>query len=298
MDIRLLQSFVTLAEELNFVRAAARLGLSQPALSQQIARLEALLGVEVVDRTRRQVALTFAGQTLVPEAEELIRRWNVTSALARRAAGGLHGAIRMGFVDAAAFRTLPDLMSAYTARYPDVLMNLHSMVSHRQVDELRAGRIDIALMRPWQGQEDFETLLLSEERYVVALGAGHRLAGKAAIAIEDLRDEPFIAATRNKSRYIDGRFRDAFAARGIVPHIVQEVDDLHAILALVASGFGLALFPESVAVIRFEGAVYRPILRSQSPTAQLLMAWNRKSRFPALDNLVAIARQRGAMKAG
>lgn len=295
MEIRLLQSFLTLAEELNFVRAAARLGISQPAVSQQIARLEDMLGVELVDRTRRQVALTVAGRTLVPEAEELIRRWTVTSALARRAASGQLGAVTMGFVDAAAFSTLPDLLSAFAARYPDVLLSLHSMVSHQQVDELRAGRIDVALMRPWQGQEDFETLLLKEERYVVALGKDHHLAGKAAIAIEDLRDQPFIAATRSKARYIDGRFRDAFAERGIVPHIVQEVDDLHAILSLVASGFGLALFPESVAAIHFEGAIYRPIVNSESPIAQLIMAWNPQARSPALDNLVAIARkQRGS----
>lgn len=169
MDQRLLNSFVVLAEELHFIRASERLRITQSALSQQIAKLEHELDVQLFDRTRRRVALTDAGQSLLEEGSVALKQLTLAVDMAKRAAQGRVGRLTIGFADAAALNVLPTLTSEFARLFPEVNIILHEMISADQVEALRAGRIQIAFLRPVFDEEDLETALLLREPYVVAI---------------------------------------------------------------------------------------------------------------------------------
>ena len=290
MDQRQLTAFVTLAEELHFLRAAGRLRVTQPALSQQIARLEQRLGVSLFQRTRRRVALTDAGQSFLDEATLILRQMELAEEMARRAAAGQIGRLTIGFADAAALNVLPVLASAYTRGHPGVKLILHEMISHEQVEALRAGRIQVGLLRPVFDDENLEKLLLRREPYVVAVAAGHPLAAETTVRLQALRDQPLITTSRVKARYIEGKFRGPFQRAGIKPNVVQEVNELHAILGLVAGGLGIALFPASVTKLTLQGVVYRPLAIEDSPVAELVLAWRKGDDTPTVRDFVKMAR--------
>lgn len=214
MDQRLLTFFVTLAEELHFVRAAARLGVTQPALSQQIAKLEERLAVRLFERTKRRVALTDAGRVFHHDALTILRQIELATAGARRAAKGLIGRLTIGFVEASSFNILPRLVSRLSRELPEVSLILQEMVTEEQIEAMRSGRIDVGLLRPMFSEPGFGALPLFREDYVVALPASHPLAEQDSVPLAALRDERFIMTPARKRRYVDGRFRAAFRRAG------------------------------------------------------------------------------------
>jgi DNA-binding transcriptional LysR family regulator len=289
MDQKLLTSFVTLAEELHFVRAAERLKITQSGLSQQIAKLEHGLGFPLFDRTTRRVTLTDAGQSLLEEGRIALRQLNLAVETARRASDGRSGRLIVGFADAAALNILPKLTSAFSWQYPGVNVILHEMISSEQVQALRAGRIQIGLLRPVFENEDFEATLLLREPYVVALAESHRLAGCKMVRLSELGEEGLITTRRVKALYLERNFAAFFKKAGVQPRIVQEVNELHAILGLVAGGLGVALFPKSITKLRLEGVVYRPLEPEESPLADLLIARRSDERSITALNFVRMA---------
>ncbi|WP_105405247.1 LysR family transcriptional regulator [Neorhizobium sp. T7_12] len=272
MDQRLLNSFVVLAEELHFIRASERLRITQSALSQQIAKLEHELDVQLFDRTRRRVALTDAGQSLLEEGSVALKQLTLAVDMAKRAAQGRVGRLTIGFADAAALNVLPTLTSEFARLFPEVNIILHEMISADQVEALRAGRIQIAFLRPVFDEEDFETALLLREPYVVAISATHRLAASKAIRLADLCDEGLITTQRIKARYVQGNFQPYLKRAGIQLKTVQEVNELHAILGLVAGGLGIAFFPRSITKLQLEGVVYKALHLDETPMAEMLIA--------------------------
>lgn len=291
MNQHLLTSFVTLAEELHFVRAAERLRITQSALSQQIAKLEGELGFRLFDRARRRVSLTDAGQSLFVEGREALRQLDFAVDMARRASEGRFGRLTIGFADAAALNILPKLTAAFARQYPGVNLILHEMISSEQVEALRAGRIQVALLRPVFDREEFETSLLMREPYVVAIGTDHRLAGFDSVPLHELADEGLVMTRGVKTLYVARNFRDAFKRAGIQPRTVQEVNELHAILGLVAGGMGVALLPRSITQLRLEGVEYRPLVASESPMADMLIAWRTDDQTLTVRRFVDMARQ-------
>lgn len=290
MDQRQLFSFVTLAEELHFVRAAARLGVTQPALSQQIARLEELLSVRLFERTRRRVALTDAGRVFLTDALAILRQFEVAAMAARRAAKGQIGRLTIGFVEASPFNVLPRLVSRLSRDLPEVSLVLQEMVTEEQVEALRSGRIDVGLLRPMFNEPGFGRLPLLREHYLVALPASHPLAQVEAVPLSALREERFIVTPARKRRYVEGRFRAAFKRAGFEPEIAQEVNQLHTIIGLVGGGIGVALVPHSVSRLDLEGVVYRPLRDKDAPVAELVAAWSLGRETPALCRFLTIAR--------
>ncbi|MEZ2126434.1 MULTISPECIES: LysR family transcriptional regulator [unclassified Sinorhizobium] len=291
MDQRLLTSFVTLAEELHFVRAAERLRITQSALSQQIAKLEQELGLQLFSRTRRRVTLTDAGQSFLEEGRIALRQLNLAVDMAKRAAEGRSGRLTIGFADAAALNVLPTLTSEFARRYPGVNLILHEMMSSEQVEALRAGRIQIGLLRPIFDNEDFETALLMREPYVVAVSSNHRLAANDVIRLAELADEGLITTRPVKALYLERNFRNPFKRAGIQPRIVQEVNELHAILGLVAGGLGVALFPRSIIKLHLEGVLYKPLHPDETPMAELLIARRSDDRTTTVLRFIEMARK-------
>ncbi|MFC5397029.1 LysR substrate-binding domain-containing protein [Bosea vestrisii] len=289
MDQRQLSSFVTLAEELHFVRAAARLGVTQPALSQQIARLEETLAVRLFERTKRRVALTDAGRVFLTDALAILRQFEQAAMGARRAAKGQIGRLTIGFVEASPFNVLPRLVSRLSRDLPEVSLVLQEMVTEEQVEALRSGRIDVGLLRPMFNEPDFGRLPLLRESYLVALPVGHPLAEADSVPLSALREERFIVTPARKRRYVEGRFRAAFKRAGFEPQVAQEVNQLHTIIGLVGGGIGVALVPHSVSRLDLEGVVYRPLRDKDAPVAELVAAWSLERETPVLRRFLAIA---------
>lgn len=289
IDERTLTSFVVLAQELHFLRAAARLGITQPALSQQIARLEAEVGATLFQRSRRKVALTDAGDVFLRDAHAILGRMQQAVATAKRAAGGQSGRLSIGFVEATAFTILPQLVSSFQAASPDVALTLTEMVSTDQAAALRADRIDIGLLRPIVPEPGLTTMPLMREAYVVALARGHWLAEADAIDPADLAGERFLMTPPAKRRYLISRLGPLFRDHGFVPTIVQEVDQLPTMIGLVGCGIGIAIVPASVAKLTLDNVVYRPLAGKGAPKAELCAAWSADRASPLIQRFVAMA---------
>lgn len=291
MDQRLLTSFVVLAEELHFIRAAERLRITQSALSQQISKLEQELDVQLFDRTRRRVSLTDAGHSLLEEGSIALKQLALAVDMAKRAAQGHVGRLTIGFADAAALNVLPTLTSEFARLFPGVNIILHEMISAEQVEALRAGRIQIAFLRPVFDNEDFETFLLLREPYVVAISAIHRLATSDSIRLAELGDEGLITTNRIKARYVHGNFQPYLKRAGIQLKIVQEVNELHAILGLVAGGLGIALFPCSITKLQLEGVVYKNLHPDDTPMAEMFIAKRSDDRTATVTRFMEMAKR-------
>lgn len=291
MDQKNLTSFVVLAEELQFSRAAIRLHITQSALSQQIARLEKELGVALFERTRRSVRLSECGHVFLPEAQKVIADMARAAETARRAARGQVGKIAVAYVDAAPFSLLSPVVMQFRKSFPDVEMVLHEMTSAEQFDALRNDRIDIGLLRPIYEVDWMRALTILQEPYVVAMHKEHELAAQDEVHIRALIQEKFLFTSKEKAKYIYSNWDAIFARHGMSPIVVQEVNQLHAMLSLVGAGMGLAFLPLSVAQNNNHGVVYRPITGIDSPHALLNVAWRDGRNNTLVSHFVHTARQ-------
>lgn len=245
MEVRQLRYFVAVAEELHFGRAAKRLHVTQPPLSQAIKQLEAEVGTPLLERTSRRVALTDAGRAFLPEARQVLAALDRSTAAAREAAEGRIGTLRLGVVPTAARAVLPALLRRYRERAPRVRLDVHELGTARQLGLLREGRLDAGIGRDVGVDEPGVTaaVLLREPLVAVRpLGVG-RPAGR--VALTDLAELPLVGVTAHGSPRLHHLVTAAFAGVGAHPRVVQEVDQLDTVLALVAAGVGAALLPRS-----------------------------------------------------
>lgn len=291
MDQKSLVAFVVLAEELQFNRAAKRLGVTQSALSQQIARLEKELEVELFERTKRTVRLSQCGHVFLPDAQKVITDITTATDTARRAAKGLLGKIAIAYVDAAPFSLLSPVIMQFRKDYPDVEMVLHEMTSAEQFAALQNHEIDIGLLRPLYETEWMSSATLLREPYVVAMHAEHDLAGQEEVHIRALITEKFLFTSREKAKYIFSNWLEIFSRHGTSPRVVQEVNQLHAMLSLVGAGMGLALLPLSVAKNNNHGVVYRPVVGTDTPDAILNVGWHNPCNNILVKHFVRTAKQ-------
>jgi len=185
---------------------------------------------------------------------------------------------------------LPRLVSRFRAACPEVHLSLVEMLTADAVEAIASRRVDAALLRPMPGTEALETMVLWREPYLVALHAGHTLAAREAVPLAALRDEPFVATSPGKARYIEFRFRGALARAGVRPRVVQEANQLTAVAGLVGAGVGVAFMPASATRLAMEGVVYRPLAGRDVPTAEMALAWRRGETAPTVARLVAVAR--------
>lgn len=287
-DFSQLRCFAAVAEELHFGRAAARLNMTQPPLSRQIQVLERVLDVQLLERTSRTVRLTAAGRSFLPEAQRILRLAETATHVTRQVAAGRAGVLKFGFTAASAYDFLPRLVTALRRALPDVTLALREMVSKDQIEELLAGRIDAALVRPPVTHPDLIAVRALDEPLVVALPAGNPLALRDRLTPADLGREPLIGYAPNEARYFHDLVLGLLAEAEIQPPMVQQLTQIHSILALVRAALGIALVPAAAERLRFEGVVFRPLALPAPRPVELLLAWRRDADDPLIARLVSI----------
>jgi LysR family transcriptional regulator, benzoate and cis,cis-muconate-responsive activator of ben and cat genes len=276
------------AEQRSFTRAAERISVAQPALSQQIRQLEQELGVSLFERDSRPLRLTEAGKLFLERAHHVLTAVNAAATDARRAGSGQLGRLAIGFVSSSMYEVLPPIVNAFRECYPTVELSFHEMIAAQISKALTDGTIDIGFSRPSLVKDsNFEQRTLVEEPYVVALPGHHRLATKRAVALADLTDEPFILHPRFPRPSVTDTVLEACAAAGFEPRGVQEASHMQTILGLVSAGVGLALVPESVQRYPWRQVRFVP-LKPPAPTATLTVAWRKGALSAALCNFIDI----------
>jgi DNA-binding transcriptional LysR family regulator len=290
IELRQLRYFVTVAEELHFGKAAQRLHMTQPPLSQAIAQLEELLGAPVFDRNRRGVALTPAGSALLPEARRLLAQAQDLPALAQRAASGETGRLALAFVSSADYSVLPPFLRAYRAAYPQVQIVLQEATSDLQLDDLLHSRIDAGLLippLPDKAQLDYMTVL--KEPLVLAAPLG-LITRRGKVALKDLPALPLIIFPRTISPGLYDAILSVFRAAGLTPAIGQEAIQMQTIVSLVSAGMGIALVPQSVSNLMRPGVEYRA-LADPTPLVETGLAWRRDNPSPVLQGFLDLLRK-------
>ena len=248
MELKHLTSFIAVAEQLSFVRAAAQLHLSQPALSGQIQKLEEELGVRLLARNRRKVSLTEAGNVFLIEARAILLRTRTAADRAQKASRGEYGRLRIGFVSSAALEIVPRIVVAYRKSYPQVTLELLNVQTTTQVTRLFAQTLDIGFVRLPLQHEGLSLTVIHREPFVVIFPKSHPRAKSRSLRVADLSQENFVAYGR---RWAPGFFDSIFQLcirAGFAPRIVQETGEMHTAIALVAAGVGIAVVPRSVAL--------------------------------------------------
>lgn len=259
MDLRQLQQFSVLAEELSFRRAAARLHMTQPPLSAAIRRLEETVGVQLLERSRQHVALTPAGAAFLDEARRVLLQTNVAMEAARQAAEGRNGLLRLATIPSAGFELLPHVLSAFNRRYPNVSVRLTTGTNGGEIESLRRGESDLAiLVPPTTAQRGLELRSLKTERMTLALSADHPMATRQQVRLSALAAEPLVLMTTNSpsSGYIITILINACQRSGFFPRIYQEVTQMPLALALVAAGMCVAVVSEPMRRVQMEGLTF------------------------------------------
>jgi DNA-binding transcriptional LysR family regulator len=277
LDIRSLDCFIVAAEELHFRRAAQRLNLTQPALSQRIRVLEDEVGTPLFERDRRHVALTPAGAAFLSPARSAVAAAGLAKAQALRALHGEVGSLRLGFTVIAFYGLLPEALRVFRARYPDVIVELAEMNSPLLEAALDAGRLDLGVLHPPLSTPSLMVQPLPDEKLVLALPAAHSLAHAARVMASDLEGEPMLIAPRTVGPSIYDRMIAFFRAQGFSPDIVQEATPMTTLAGLVAAGVGVGFVTEGIATAARPGLAFRPV-EPQPPTLPMAAAW----RGPAL----------------
>jgi DNA-binding transcriptional LysR family regulator len=270
MELRRLRYFVAVAEELHFRRAAQRLHLAQPALSQQVRKLELELGVELLHRTKRGVSLTTAGATFLGEARLLLRHADEAARSAREAGSGKTGRLRVGRLADAVPAVVPRAIAAFAARYPGIEIVPETVQAVRAVEDVRGGRLDVALVGMPVAADGLKVVRLAQEGTVAAVADRHVLSGRPSIPIAALEQTPLVLLPRATNPSFHDAVIAAFRSAEIAPTLLDptQADVEHALL-LVASGLGIALFPASVADrYTTPGVSFRPI-DPPAPTVEL-----------------------------
>ncbi|CAG2142502.1 LysR family transcriptional regulator [Cupriavidus plantarum] len=292
MDLRQLRYFVTVAEELHFGRAAQRLAMTQPPLSQQIQALEEEIGVRLFARTRRSVMLTPAGQQWLPEVRRVLADAGALPALAQRFARGEIGSLTLAFVSTADYGILPDLLRQFRARHPDVQLHLREATSDVQFEALMDGGIDAGLViRPQLPAmpQGLSYLPLVREPLVLAVPDGWRSTGDA-ISLRDAAHEPLIIFPRRSAPAFYDIITGYYAREGLTPTVAQEAIQMQTIVSLVSAGMGVALVPASLCNLRRTGVSYLA-LREAGPDIETGLVWREGAAgvAPVLKSFIDIA---------
>jgi DNA-binding transcriptional LysR family regulator len=288
---RQLLAFIAVAEELHFGRAARRLHVSQPPLSQQVRQFEEWAGAQLIDRTTRTVRLTPAGQVMLEAMQRVMADAQAAIDATRRVAAGQAGFLRVGFTTTAAYRLVPAVVGPYRGQYPGIHLVMEERTSSDLLEDLLRDRIDVALMR--KHEELSESGLTFEEvdreDLVVALPHDHPLAKRRQIPVAQLQSTDLIGFARSTSQYFHALLEELFFRNDIKPRYVME-SLLPTILALVESGIGIAIVPASVRELRPKGVAYRPLDAVNAMQSVIYAVHRSQSPNPAVPGFLAMVR--------
>lgn len=284
-----LESFVAVAEEQHFGRAAVRLHITQPPLSRRIQLLEEQLGVELFDRSRRAVRLTAAGRVFLVDARKILALAQEAALSAQRMPRGEIGVVTIGFTAASAYSFLERVVSAANTELPGVELVLREMVSAAQLEALLSGTIDIGMVRPPATGADIMTRHLFSESMLAAVPAKHQLAQREFDPVlTDFDGEQFIGYSPSEARYFYEILVGVFRSAGVRPVYAQYVSQIHTMLAMVKAELGIAMVPNAASALHFEGVVLRPVGDLPPDLVELDVAWRRSNDNPALQALLPV----------
>jgi DNA-binding transcriptional LysR family regulator len=259
LELRWLWYFLAVAEHLHFGKAAEQLGIEQPPLSQQIRRLEEVLGCRLFERTSRRVQLTAAGTALLPEAQRLLAQGRSAIEAVRTVGDGRTGLLAIGFAASTLFTPVSRIISLYRTRFPNVDLRLRELSTAAQVEELRTGAISVGFLReplpkPWLVAEE-----VVREAFVAVLPGNHPLAERPEVALKELAAEPFVLFPQHVAPALFGQVQQLFATAGFYPRVIQEALEWTTIVALVQAGLGVSVVPASFHILRLGQVAYVPL---------------------------------------
>ncbi len=291
MELRHLRYFLAVAEELNITRAARRLNISQPPLTQQIKALEAELGVTLIDRSAYRIALTDAGRVFAGEAARILDAVRDAAGLVRSAARGARGRVRVGFTESASFNPLvTSALRGFRAAYPRVEISLEERPSTDLATELREGGIDVGFLRPpLRDERGLVFDLLEREPLVVAVPGEHKLARRRSVRLTDLAAETFILYPRAVRPGLADEVVDACEAAGFTPRVGQYAPQLSSTINLVAASLGISVVPASMRALQPRLVAYVP-LHGETLHALLGVAYRGEERSVVVRQFIEQAR--------
>ncbi|MBG7004734.1 LysR family transcriptional regulator [Pseudomonas aeruginosa] len=298
MELRHLRYFIAVAEELHFGRAAERLGISQPPLSQQIQALEEEIGPRLFERTNRRVELTDAGRLFLDESRQVLAQVDKAVLLARRAHLGELGELKIGFTSSAPFTsTIPSSIHAFRKAYPEVHLDLQEMSSRQVLRALLEESLQVGVIRPLALPDTVHSVELFREPLVAVLRADHPLAAGSedGLAIAALAEEPFVFFPRS---YGTGLYDQVIALTrqaGFSPRIAQEASEAMTIIGLVSAGLGVSILPASFRRTRVDGVVYRTLGDPEATTAVWLVRRQNEGSPLALSFIDLVTREAASL---
>lgn len=285
MELRQLRYFVAVAETCHFSKAADRLHIAQPALSQSVRQLELDLGAALFIRTTRSVTLTPAGQFLFDEARRALSLIDQGIAGVRQIADGASGLVRIAFTGTAAFSMLPKLARILRAEHPDITLDIHTdVLTPVQVAGITSSQFDLGVLRSPFTSDLLAARTVAVERMVLALPTDHRLVDEPIIAMADLHSEELIRYSDDHSA-VNAAVLESCRIAGFVPHTRYRAPGTSVLLALVSAGLGVAVVPESVLAMRLDGVVFREV--EGAVTSELSLAWRRDASSDLIRRMLA-----------
>ena len=294
IELRPWRQFLAVAEELHFSRAALRLNMTQPPLTQAIAQLEAALGLKLFDRTKRSVQLTAAGKALVPEVRDLLARASALPVFARASADGEAGRLRLAFVSTVGFDLLPRWVRSFREQHPKVQLELIEATGDVQLEALGRAEIDAGfiLHSPGFAPPGLTCQRIARETLVVAVPEQSELATTTSLTLKNLLDQPLVVFPRRTLPSLYDAIFAMYHAAGYLPQVAQEAIQMQTIVNLVSAGIGVAWVPDSVRQFQRPGVVYRELDAARGravPGCETSLVWSTGAASPALLRFMAFA---------
>ena len=293
LELRQLRYFITVAEELHFGKAAQRLHMTQPPLSQAIQAFEAELGVALFVRTTRQISLTPAGKALLPEARKLLQQAQNLRQIAQRAASGTQGHLSLAFVSIADYSILPPTLRAFRQTYADISIELREATTDVQLEALEKGEIDAGFIIP-PIPEKFQHLLAYQKILTEPLmlaAPEHLFVSGQAVSLGECNEQSLILFPRKIAPSLHDAILGFFHEHDLTPEIGQEAIQMQTIVGLVSAGMGIALVPQSVSNLQRPGVSYHP-LTNQAPSVEIGFAWRKENPSTVLTSFLQLLKQK------
>jgi DNA-binding transcriptional LysR family regulator len=295
MELRQLRHFVAVADELHFGRAAEKLGMTQPPLSQSIQRLESELGVRLFERTHRHVELTPTGAQLLPIVRGVLTQADQLPALAQSLLRGDRGLLRLAFVSTADYGVLPELLRRYRSRFPEVHIELLEATGDRQIEGIISEEIDAGIVIRVDEPvfpSTLEYLPLQRENLVLAVSEDERRDVEEPVELARYANRPLIIFPRRVAPGLHDAVTQCFAGRGLVPRFGQEAIQMQTIVSLVSAGLGIAIVPSSMRNLQRIGVRYLE-LAGETSAIESGLIWRRGNRLPTLRNIINVSSEMG-----
>jgi DNA-binding transcriptional LysR family regulator len=292
LELRHLRYFLATAEELNYGRAAERLNIAQPGLSQQIKSLEDIVGTPLFDRTKRAIRLTLAGELFAAESRKTVAQAEMALLAARRAGRGEVGRVAIGYVGSAAYTgALTTMIGGFREAYPEAEIQISEMEMQQQLDQMGEGKLDIGFIRPPISLPvGVTTVQIMMEEIVLAMSTSHRLAGLASVPLAEFSEDIFIIPRHAPNVSFHKYTTAACHAYGFFPKFGPQGRDFVTIASMAAVGLGVALVPQSLRCIQLPGVCYKPIMGG-TVMAELAVAFRRNEPSPVARAFAKYARR-------